>query len=187
MVDPKMLELSIYEGIPHLLLPVVTNPKKAALALKRAVDEMGRRYRLMADKGVRSIDSYNRLLEREEKELAEHRAKGPPPGEEPEELGAVDDEEAIQAFLDKDEALEHGHLPYLVVIVDELADLMMVAGRELEESIARLAQMARAAGIHLILATQRPSVDVITGLPPRCSEATAPSSPTPRCSGWWNS
>jgi len=164
MVDPKMLELSIYEGIPHLLLPVVTNPKKAALALKRAVDEMGRRYRLMADKGVRSIDSYNRLLEREEKDLAEHRVKVPPPVEEPEELGAVDDEEAIQAFLDKDEALEHGHLPYLVVIVDELADLMMVAGRELEESIARLAQMARAAGIHLILATQRPSVDVITGL-----------------------
>jgi S-DNA-T family DNA segregation ATPase FtsK/SpoIIIE len=163
MVDPKMLELSIYEGIPHLLLPVVTNPKKAALALKRAVDEMGRRYRLMADKGVRSVESYNRLLEREEKELAENRVKAAPAAEEPEEL-AADDEAAIQAFLDRDEALEHGHLPYLVVIVDELADLMMVAGRELEESIARLAQMARAAGIHLILATQRPSVDVITGL-----------------------
>ncbi|MCM2359743.1 MAG: DNA translocase FtsK 4TM domain-containing protein [Geobacteraceae bacterium] len=163
MVDPKMLELSVYEGIPHLLLPVVTNPKKAALALKRAVDEMGRRYRLMADKGVRSVESYNRLLEREEKELAENRVKEPPPVEEPEEL-AADDEEAIQAFLDKEEVLDHGHLPYLVVIVDELADLMMVAGRELEESIARLAQMARAAGIHLILATQRPSVDVITGL-----------------------
>lgn len=163
MVDPKMLELSIYEGIPHLLLPVVTNPKKAALALKRAVDEMGRRYRLMADKGVRSVESYNRLLEREEKELAENRVKATSVAEEPEEL-AADDEAAIQAFLDRDEALEHGHLPYLVVIVDELADLMMVAGRDLEESIARLAQMARAAGIHLILATQRPSVDVITGL-----------------------
>ncbi|HEY6874575.1 MAG TPA: DNA translocase FtsK 4TM domain-containing protein [Geobacteraceae bacterium] len=162
MVDPKMLELSVYEGIPHLLLPVVTNPKKAALALKRAVDEMGRRYRLMADKGVRNIDSYNKLLEREEKDLAESRVKDVPVVEEPEELAT--DEEAIQAFLDKDEALEHGHLPYLVVIVDELADLMMVAGREIEESIARLAQMARAAGIHLILATQRPSVDVITGL-----------------------
>ncbi|HTG80449.1 MAG TPA: DNA translocase FtsK 4TM domain-containing protein [Geobacteraceae bacterium] len=162
MVDPKMLELSIYEGIPHLLLPVVTHPKKAALALKRAVDEMGRRYRLMADKGVRSIDSYNRQLEKEEKELAESKVKEPAPVEEADE--PMDDEEAIQAFLDKDEVLEHGHLPYLVVIVDELADLMMVAGREIEESIARLAQMARAAGIHLILATQRPSVDVITGL-----------------------
>jgi S-DNA-T family DNA segregation ATPase FtsK/SpoIIIE len=163
MVDPKMLELSVYEGIPHLLLPVVTNPKKAALALKRAVDEMGRRYRLMADKGVRNVESYNRLLEREEKELAEHRGKEPVGHDEPEEL-ADDEEAAIQAFLDKDDVLEHGHLPYIVVIVDELADLMMVAGRELEESIARLAQMARAAGIHLILATQRPSVDVITGL-----------------------
>jgi DNA segregation ATPase FtsK/SpoIIIE, S-DNA-T family len=163
MVDPKMLELSIYEGIPHLLLPVVTNPKKAALALKRAVDEMGRRYRLMADKGVRSVDSYNRLLEREEKEAADSRTKELPPVEEPLEVGD-DDEAAIQEFLDRTEELEHGHLPYLVVIVDELADLMMVAGRELEESIARLAQMARAAGIHLILATQRPSVDVITGL-----------------------
>jgi DNA segregation ATPase FtsK/SpoIIIE, S-DNA-T family len=163
MVDPKMLELSIYEGIPHLLLPVVTNPKKAALALKRAVDEMGRRYRLMADKGVRSVDSYNRLLEREEKEAADSRTRELPTVEEPLEAGE-DDEAAIQEFLDRTEALEHGHLPYLVVIVDELADLMMVAGRELEESIARLAQMARAAGIHLILATQRPSVDVITGL-----------------------
>jgi S-DNA-T family DNA segregation ATPase FtsK/SpoIIIE len=162
MVDPKMLELSIYEGIPHLLLPVVTNPKKAAIALKRAVDEMGRRYRLMADKGVRSIESYNRQLDKEEKELAESKVKEPPQVEEPDE--PMNDEEAIQAFLDKDEALEHGHLPYIVVIVDELADLMMVAGREIEESIARLAQMARAAGIHLILATQRPSVDVITGL-----------------------
>ena len=163
MVDPKMLELSVYEGIPHLLLPVVTNPKKAALALKRAVDEMGRRYRLMADKGVRNVESYNRLLEREEKELAEHRGKEPAVHDEPDIL-ADDEQAAIQAFLDKEGDLDHGHLPYIVVIVDELADLMMVAGRELEESIARLAQMARAAGIHLILATQRPSVDVITGL-----------------------
>jgi S-DNA-T family DNA segregation ATPase FtsK/SpoIIIE len=161
MVDPKMLELSIYEGIPHLLLPVVTNPKKASLALKWAVEEMGRRYRLMADKGVRNIDSYNKALEREEKESAELQAKGTVVVEE---IEPLDDEEAIQEFLDKNEELEHGHLPYIVVIVDELADLMMVAGREIEESIARLAQMARASGIHLILATQRPSVDVITGL-----------------------
>jgi S-DNA-T family DNA segregation ATPase FtsK/SpoIIIE len=163
MVDPKMLELSVYEGIPHLLLPVVTNPKKASLALKWAVEEMGRRYRLMADKGVRNIDSYNRELAKEEKEAAELQAKGTVSVEEVEDL--VDaDEAAIQEFLAKEEQLEHGHLPYIVVIVDELADLMMVAGREIEESIARLAQMARAAGIHLILATQRPSVDVITGL-----------------------
>ncbi|HOP39413.1 MAG TPA: DNA translocase FtsK 4TM domain-containing protein [Geobacteraceae bacterium] len=162
MVDPKMLELSIYEGIPHLLLPVVTNPKKATLALKWAVKEMERRYLLMSDKGVRNIDSYNKKLEKEAK------------GEEPEaEVIVMDDvvEEAatdtgaeFQPSLQQEEALEHGHLPYIVIIVDELADLMMVAGREVEESIARLAQMARAAGIHLILATQRPSVDVITGL-----------------------
>jgi S-DNA-T family DNA segregation ATPase FtsK/SpoIIIE len=163
MVDPKMLELSVYEGIPHLLLPVVTNPKKASLALKWAVEEMGRRYRLMADKGVRNIDSYNRELLREEKEVAELQANSTVTVEEVEEL--VDtDEAAIREFLAKEEQLEHGHLPYIVVIVDELADLMMVAGKDIEESIARLAQMARAAGIHLILATQRPSVDVITGL-----------------------
>jgi len=163
MVDPKMLELSVYEGIPHLLLPVVTNPKKASLALKWAVEEMGRRYRLMSDKGVRNIDSYNRTLEKEAKEAEENRARETVVVDEQDDLSA-DDEAAIQLLLDKDEELEHGHLPYIVVIVDELADLMMVAGREIEESIARLAQMARAAGIHLILATQRPSVDVITGL-----------------------
>jgi DNA segregation ATPase FtsK/SpoIIIE, S-DNA-T family len=171
MVDPKMLELSVYEGIPHLLLPVVTNPKKASLALKWAVEEMGRRYRLMSDKGVRNIDSYNRELERLEKEEAENKARGVVVVEEIEEIEEIEEgddmearEAAIQAFLAKEDQLEHGHLPYIVVIVDELADLMMVAGREIEESIARLAQMARAAGIHLILATQRPSVDVITGL-----------------------
>jgi DNA segregation ATPase FtsK/SpoIIIE, S-DNA-T family len=163
MVDPKMLELSIYEGIPHLLLPVVTNPKKASLALRWAVEEMGRRYRLMSDKGVRNIDSYNRELLREEKEVAELQANATVSVEEVEELIDTDDA-AIQEFLSKEEQLEHGHLPYIVVIVDELADLMMVAGKDIEESIARLAQMARAAGIHLILATQRPSVDVITGL-----------------------
>jgi S-DNA-T family DNA segregation ATPase FtsK/SpoIIIE len=163
MVDPKMLELSIYEGIPHLLLPVVTNPKKAALALKWAVEEMGRRYRLMADKGVRSIDSYNKHLEREEKEQEGNRDPGIVDLDEADELPESSDA-AIREFLERNEELEHGHLPYIVVIVDELADLMMVAGRDIEESIARLAQMARAAGIHLILATQRPSVDVITGL-----------------------
>ena len=159
MIDPKMLELSIYEGIPHLLLPVVTNPKKAALALAWAVREMERRYKLMADKGVRNIDGYNKKLAKELKDLAGRKIKDDPI--------PVDDfleEELPEIEMADGEILEHGHLPQLVVIVDELADLMMVAGREIEESIARLAQMARAAGIHLILATQRPSVDVITGL-----------------------
>jgi S-DNA-T family DNA segregation ATPase FtsK/SpoIIIE len=161
MVDPKMLELSMYEGIPHLLLPVVTNPKKAALALNWAVREMERRYKLMSDKGVRNIDGYNRKLAKEEKEkTGKHKQK----------LDSATSVDLMEEALPEielaaeGEELDHSHLPYIVVIVDELADLMMVAGREIEEAIARLAQMARAAGIHLILATQRPSVDVITGL-----------------------
>jgi len=156
MIDPKMLELSMYEGIPHLLLPVVTSPKKAALALNWAVREMERRYRLMADKGVRNIEGYNRKLVKEEEAPKERRPAG---GDE-----LAGEEPLLPVDTSVDDTLEHGHLPYIVVIVDELADLMMVAGREVEEAIARLAQMARAAGIHLILATQRPSVDVITGL-----------------------
>ena len=159
MVDPKMLELSIYEGIPHLLLPVVTNPKKASLALGWAVREMERRYRLMADKGVRNIDGYNKRIEKEEKEKA-----GRKTAEEIVVPTIGPDDELPEIELVEGEILEHGHLPLIVIIVDELADLMMVAGREIEESVARLAQMARASGIHLILATQRPSVDVITGL-----------------------
>ncbi len=158
MIDPKMLELSIYEGIPHLLLPVVTNPKKASLALAWAVREMERRYQLMAAKGVRNIDGYNRKLAKEAKETEEL----PPDPDQAEDF--LDAQMDVELPLQAEEELEHGHLPYIVVLVDELADLMMVAGREVEESIARLAQMARAAGIHLILATQRPSVDVITGL-----------------------
>ncbi|BCR06139.1 DNA translocase FtsK [Desulfuromonas versatilis] len=161
MVDPKMLELSIYEGIPHLLLPVVTNPKKAALALNWAVREMERRYKLMSDKGVRNIDGYNKKIAKEEKEKEKFKAEGKVLVETVE---AEFEEELPPVEIAEGEELDHGHLPYIVVIVDELADLMMVAGREIEESIARLAQMARAAGIHLILATQRPSVDVITGL-----------------------
>jgi S-DNA-T family DNA segregation ATPase FtsK/SpoIIIE len=167
MVDPKMLEFSMYEGIPHLLLPVVTEPKKASLALKWAVNEMERRYALLSDKGVRNIDSYNKklageLLEQEEQgSLTEAEII-----EDLEELreGGVADIDPIPFVVDDGDILEHSHLPYIVVIVDELADLMMVAGREVEEHIARLAQKARASGIHLILATQRPSVDVITGL-----------------------
>ncbi|MDA8415098.1 MAG: DNA translocase FtsK 4TM domain-containing protein [Desulfobacteraceae bacterium] len=170
MVDPKMLEFSMYEGIPHLLLPVVTEPKKASLALKWAVNEMERRYKLLSDKGVRNIDSYNKKLAGEALEL-EEMSSSIPEDEIIEELVDIIEEEGgevlddpIPFVTDDSEVLEHVHLPYIVVIVDELADLMMVAGREVEEHIARLAQKARASGIHLILATQRPSVDVITGL-----------------------
>ena len=170
MVDPKMLEFSMYEGIPHLLLPVVTEPKKASLALKWAVNEMERRYKLLSDKGVRNIDSYNKKLAGEALELEELNSSIPE-DEIIEELEEIIEEEGselqddpIPFVTDDSEELEHVHLPYIVVIVDELADLMMVAGREVEEHIARLAQKARASGIHLLLATQRPSVDVITGL-----------------------
>jgi len=124
MIDLKMLELSFYEGIPHLLLPVVTNAKNAKTALRWMTDEMERRYNMMAQKGVRNIEKYNHKVIREDGEA----------------------------------------LPYIVVVIDELADLMMVSPKEVEEYIARLAQMARASGIHLILATQRPSVDVLTGI-----------------------
>ena len=126
MVDPKMVELGIYNGIPHLLIPVVTDPKKAAGSLQWAVTEMMRRYRSMSDAGVRDLESYNSMVDNQE--------------------------------------IEGEHLPQIVVIIDELADLMLVAAKEVEESICRIAQMGRAAGIHLIIATQRPSADVITGL-----------------------
>jgi S-DNA-T family DNA segregation ATPase FtsK/SpoIIIE len=156
MVDPKMLELTVYEDIPHLLVPVVTDPKKAAAALFWAMDEMDRRYRLMRNKGARNIDNYNRTLEREgttKKAFIE--LTDPQLAEETPDIGGNLDEEA---------PLVHEKLPRIVIIVDELADLMMTVGRDIEEYITRLAQKARAAGIHLILATQRPSVDVITGL-----------------------
>jgi S-DNA-T family DNA segregation ATPase FtsK/SpoIIIE len=136
MIDPKMLELSAYEEIPHLLMPVITLPKEASNALKKLVSEMERRYRLLAESGARNIETYNKKI------LAESRAK------------------STGESTDNDKDL----LPYIVIFIDELADLMFAAGREIEDSIARLAQMARAAGIHLILATQRPSVDVITGI-----------------------
>lgn len=174
LVDPKMLELSIYEGVPHLLLPVVTDPKKASLALGWAVREMERRYKLMADKGVRNIDGYNKKLAREQKDKERLARLEAATAEQEDEVDSLDamgvDPAAATLGAESNpasavaEELEHEHLPFLVVIVDELADLMLVAGREIEEHIARLAQMARAAGIHLILATQRPSVDVITGL-----------------------
>ncbi|OPY86996.1 MAG: DNA translocase SpoIIIE [Syntrophus sp. PtaU1.Bin208] len=143
MIDPKRLELSSYEGIPHLLHPVVVNPKKAAQVLKWAVEEMERRYQLIAAAGVKNIDSYN-------KALATAAPQQPLPGLMPSEGNS--------------QGAPPSKLPYIVIIIDELADLMMVAQKNVEDSLTRLAQMARAAGIHLMLATQRPSVDVITGL-----------------------
>ncbi len=152
MVDPKMLELSVYDGIPHLLTPVVTDPKKAVVALKWAVREMEERYKKMSKLGVRNIEGYNARL-------AEAKANG-------EKLTRTVhtgyDKESGEAIYEKEE-LDLDPLPFVVVIVDEMADLMMVAGKDIEGAIQRLAQMARAAGIHCILATQRPSVDVITG------------------------
>jgi S-DNA-T family DNA segregation ATPase FtsK/SpoIIIE len=156
MVDPKMLELTMYEEIPHLLVPVVIDPKKAAAALFWAMDEMDRRYRLMRDKGARNIDNYNRTLEKETGNKKAVIDLTEPEGGE--------DSIAIGADRSKDGPLIHERLPRIVIIIDELADLMLTVGRDIEEYITRLAQKARAAGIHLILATQRPSVDVITGL-----------------------
>ncbi|WP_199728858.1 DNA translocase FtsK 4TM domain-containing protein [Corallococcus sp. CA053C] len=215
MVDPKMLELSVYEGIPHLLLPVVTDPKKAALALRWAVEEMERRYQLLSEAGVRNIAGYNKMVETSASEVKPAAAPAAKKKSKPKKLFVVDVEgseapasasegmgvaapreddsddlrEAIvsepspdleadgevdaefeedsdaaapaQAAADKKELKK---LPYIVVIIDELADLMMVASREVETYVARLAQMARAAGIHLMVATQRPSTDVVTGI-----------------------
>jgi S-DNA-T family DNA segregation ATPase FtsK/SpoIIIE len=152
MVDPKMLELSVYDGIPHLLTPVVTDPKKAVVALKWAVREMEERYKKMSKLGVRNIDGYNTRV-------AEAKSRG-------ETLTRTVhtgfDKETGEAIYEKED-LDLEPLPYIVIIVDEMADLMMVAGKDIEGAVQRLAQMARAAGLHVILATQRPSVDVITG------------------------
>src|SRR5689334_850187 len=155
MVDPKMLELTVYEEIPHLLVPVVTDPKKAAAALFWAMDEMDRRYRLMRDKGARNIDNYNRTLERETGKKTIIDLTEPESAADSLNLGGNSSQDA---------PIVHERLPRIVIIIDELADLMMTVGRDIEEFITRLAQKARAAGLHLILATQRPSVDVITGL-----------------------
>lgn len=152
MVDPKMLELSVYDGIPHLLTPVVTDPKKAVMALKWAVREMEERYRKMSRLGVRNIDGYNgRVAQAREKSETIHI------------MVQTGFDRSTGAPVEEQQELDLTPMPYIVVIVDEMADLMMVAGKEIEGAIQRLAQMARAAGIHLIMATQRPSVDVITG------------------------
>jgi len=152
MVDPKMLELSVYDGIPHLLAPVVTDPKKAVLALKWTVREMENRYQKMSKLGVRNIEGFNTRL-REAAVKGESLVRKVQTGFDPETGQPVFEEEPFDA----------SELPMIVVVVDEMADLMLVAGKEIEASVQRLAQMARAAGIHLIMATQRPSVDVITG------------------------
>ncbi len=152
MVDPKMLELSVYDGIPHLLTPVVTDPKKAVVALKWAVREMEERYKKMSKLGVRNIDGYNaRVVEANGKGEKLTRT-----------VHTGYNRETGQAIYESED-LDLEPLPYIVVIVDEMADLMMVAGKDIEGAVQRLAQMARAAGLHVILATQRPSVDVITG------------------------
>ncbi len=153
MVDPKMLEFSIYEDIPHLLLPVVTDPKQATVALNWTVMEMERRYQALADMGVRGIHGYNDKVAKYTKQA------------ELDQLNGREESEALNALgIDADGEPEHQHMPHIVVIIDEFADLMMTASKDVETAVARLAQKARAAGIHLILATQRPSTDVITGL-----------------------
>jgi S-DNA-T family DNA segregation ATPase FtsK/SpoIIIE len=151
MIDPKMLELSVYDGIPHLLTPVITEPKKAIMALKWVVQEMENRYRLMSQVGVRNITGYNQRLKTAQKE------------KEPivRQLQVGFDEESRPVL--ENQQLDVADMPFIVVIVDEMADLMMVAGKDVEVLVQRLAQMARAAGIHINMATQRPSVDVITG------------------------
>tara|TARA_B100000886_G_scaffold339929_1_gene307003 strand:- start:3435 stop:5867 length:2433 start_codon:yes stop_codon:yes gene_type:complete len=152
MIDPKMLELSAYDDIPHLLCPVVTDPKKAVIALRWTVREMEERYRSMSTMGVRNIASYNKRLQ-EALDCGETLTRTLQTGFDPETGEPVYEEQT----------LDMKQLPYIVVVVDEMADLMLVAGKEVEASVQRIAQMARAAGIHLIMATQRPSVDVITG------------------------
>ncbi len=173
LIDPKMLELQVYDGIPHLLRPVITDPKSATRGLGWVVQEMERRYKLLAEAGVRNIEGYNRWVSKEQGVAPGDRAPGP-----------NEQAELPIEFLSEEQRLSAGEnaeleppdtvkrppptppepLPYIVVMIDELADLMMVAPKDMEDKIARLAQMARAAGIHLVLATQRPSVDVLTGL-----------------------
>ncbi|TMJ34382.1 MAG: DNA translocase FtsK [Alphaproteobacteria bacterium] len=152
MIDPKMLELSVYEGIPHLLAPVVTDPRKAVVALKWAVREMEDRYRKMSKVGVRNIDGFNARLE-QAREKGQAMSRTVQTGFDP---------QSGEPIFEREE-MDMSAMPYIVVIIDEMADLMMVAGKDIEGAVQRLAQMARAAGIHVVMATQRPSVDVITG------------------------
>jgi S-DNA-T family DNA segregation ATPase FtsK/SpoIIIE len=152
MIDPKMLELSVYDGIPHLLTPVVTDPKKAVVALKWTVREMEQRYKNMSKMGVRNIDGFNAKVEQAAKGRSDH----------PHGADRIRPRDRRGDLRDRG-MLDLEPMPYIIVIIDEMADLMMVAGKDIEGAVQRLAQMARAAGIHVIMATQRPSVDVITG------------------------
>ena len=167
MIDPKMLELNMYDGIPHLIAPVVTNPKKAAAALQWAVSEMERRYKLMAEKSVRNISGFNQMVDRlnlENEKKRKPKTRKTQKKEPPKEVPDVIEELSEEFSVEPEEPETLVRLPYVVIIIDELADLMMVASKGVEDSLTRLAQMARAAGIHLIVATQRPSVDVLTGI-----------------------
>ena len=156
LVDPKVLELQVYDGIPHLIRPVITNPKEAARGLSWVVQEMERRYRVLAELGVRNIDAYNRkVVELQESGSTGQSKKKLSKGQSMD----IDEAPGLETPIE-----ERTTLPYIVVVIDEFADLMMVAPKDIEDRIARLAQMARASGIHLILATQRPSVDVVTGI-----------------------
>ncbi|MDR4471733.1 MAG: DNA translocase FtsK [Nitrospira sp.] len=172
LIDPKMLEFQSYDGIPHLLRPVITDPKSAARGLGWVVQEMERRYKLLAEAGVRSIDAYNRRISELQGAVSDVWQSGKP---QQVELTFLSEEERLSKGEDAEPAGDNGPrdsvrpsppepLPYIMVMIDELADLMMVAPKDVEDKIARLAQMARASGIHLVLATQRPSVDVLTGL-----------------------
>ena len=152
MIDPKMLELSVYNGIPHLLTPVVTDPQKALAALNWAVSEMEERYKRMAKLAVRNIDVFNNRVRNAKKR-----------GEMISRTVQTGFDGRGQVIYEKED-IELEPMPYIVIVVDEFADLMIVAGKEIEGAVQRLAQMARAAGIHLIMATQRPSVDIVTGV-----------------------
>ncbi len=174
LIDPKMLEFQLYDGVPHLLRPVITDPKSAARGLGWVVQEMEQRYKMLAEAGVRNIDAYNRWVAREQG-LAEEQARAEPGGQgqppadflsEEDRLstGETAEPDVAEAPIMTPPKTPPAPLPYILVMIDELADLMMVAPKDVEDKIARLAQMARAAGIHLVLATQRPSVDVLTGL-----------------------
>ncbi len=167
LIDPKMLEFNTYEGIPHLLLPVVTDPKKANQALRWAVVEMERRYQLLAEAGVRNIEGYNSKIRAKRELASEVAAQAPDPDAQAADQTAGEDADPVPHSQEADPGpggAPPEELPFIVIVIDEFADLMMVAPKDVEHSVARIAQKARAAGIHLIVATQRPSKDVITGL-----------------------
>jgi S-DNA-T family DNA segregation ATPase FtsK/SpoIIIE len=159
MIDPKVVELAPFDKIPHMLLPVVTDMKQASNALKWAVDEMERRYQMFANAGTKNISTYNAWVDKVRKGLAKA-----PPTKQVTAIGADGEPVTVAAAADGSDAQLPERIPYIVIVVDEFSDLMMQQGKDVESAVARLAQKARAAGMHVILATQRPSVDVITGI-----------------------